>query len=101
MAGLRFSEAARADIRAIYRQGVEGFGVSQADDYAAGLRQTIDRLVLFPESARLRDSMTRPVRILPFRSHVIVYALDERGVHVLRIRHALEDWIGNPVGDHR
>lgn len=39
MVRLRFSEAARADIRAIYRQGVEGFGVGPADTYASGLRQ--------------------------------------------------------------
>ena len=101
MVGLRFSEAARADIRAIYRHGVEGFGVGPADAYASGLRQSIGRLALFPESAPVRESLTGPVRILPFRSHIVVYLLDEHGVHVLRVRHAGEDWIGNPTGDHR
>lgn len=101
MAALRFSEAARTDIRAIYRHGVDGFGVRQADAYAAGLRQTIHRLVLFPESAPLREGLNRTVRILPFRSHIVIYTHGESGVHILRVRHAGEDWTGNPAGDHR
>ena len=101
MVRLRFSEAASADIRAIYRQGVEGFGVGPADTYASGLRQSIGRLAFFPESAPVRESLTGPVRILTFRWHIVVYLLDEHGVHVLRVRQAREDWAGNPAGDHR
>lgn len=73
----------------------------QADAYAAALRLAIKRLAEFPESASLREGLNRPVRTLPFRSHIVVYALDEGGVHILRIRHGHEDWIGNPTGDHR
>ena len=101
LANLRFSEAARADIRAIYRHGVESFGVRQADAYASALRLAIKRLTEFPESASLREGLDRPVRTLPFRSHLVVYALDEGGVHILRVRHGHEDWISNPTGDHR
>ena len=91
MASLRLSEAARADIRAIYRQGVEGFGVRQADVYAAALRLAIKRLAEFPESASLREGLVGPVRVLPFRSHIVIYAIDEGGVHILRVRHGHED----------
>ncbi|MDI6624265.1 MAG: type II toxin-antitoxin system RelE/ParE family toxin [Brevundimonas sp.] len=101
MASLRLSETARADIRAIYRQGVEGFGVRRADAYAAALRLAIKRLAEFPESASLREGLDGPVRVLPFRSHIVIYAIDEGGVHILRVRHGHEDWIGNPTGDHR
>jgi len=101
VANLRLSEAARADIRAIYRQSIEAFGVAQADAYAAGLRGSIKRLAEFPESAPLQNNLTRPVRILPFRSHIVIYAVDPDGVHILRVRHAREDWINNPTGDHR
>jgi len=101
VASLRLSEVARADIRAIYRHGVEDFGVGQADAYAAALRSSIKRLADYPESAPLRDGLDRPVRVLPFRVHIIVYALDEGGVHILRVRHAHEDWVSNPTGDHR
>lgn len=101
MANLRLSEAARADIRAIFRHGVESFGVGQADAYAAALRVSIKRLAEYPESAAIRGELGKSIRVLPFRAHIVVYAIDKGGVHILRVRHAHEDWIGNPTGDHR
>ena len=32
--------------------------------------------------------------------HVILYAVDEAGVLVLRVRHGHEDWLDDPPGDH-
>lgn len=101
MAGLRLSGAARADLKAIYRQGEEQFGLKRADAYSAGLITAFDLIAGYPLVNRLRDETPSPVRVQPYRSHVIIYAVDKTGVLILRIRHAHEDWIDNPVGDHR
>lgn len=90
---VRLSEAARADIRAIYREGVERFGPKQGDVYADGLRASIQRLGQFPRSAPVRAGLRASIRILPYRSHIVLYELDPAGVHVLRVRHGLEDWL--------
>ena len=95
MAHLRLSEAARADIRAIYREGVERFGLARADAYASALRESIERLADYPESAPFRECLGGPVRVLPVRSHIVIYAIDPGEVHILRIRHAREDWIAS------
>ena len=95
MAHLRLSEAARADIRAIYREGVERFGLAQADAYTSVLREAIKRLAAYPESAPFRKGLGGPVRVLPVRSHIVIYAIDAGGVHILRIRHTREDWIAS------
>ena len=101
MPRLTVSEAAAADIRAHYRQGIELFGVRQADDYATGLRETIRRLADFPRSGVERRDFRQNVRIASYRSHVIVYTLTTEAVHILRVRHAAEDWAADPIGEHR
>jgi toxin ParE1/3/4 len=93
---VRTSEAARADIRAIYRMGVEMFGVTQADAYANGMKRAILRLAEFPESAPVRAELTPSVRVLPYGAHVILYAVSNDSVHILRVRHAHEDWTSSP-----
>lgn len=101
MPRLIVSEAAAADIRAHYRQGMEMFGVRQADDYATGLRETIRRLADFPRSAAEQSGFRQSVRIAPYRSHMIVYTANDEDVHILRVRHAAEDWAKDPIGEHR
>lgn len=96
MTHIRFSEAARADVRAIYREGVEMFGPRQGAAYADGLRRAILRLGSFPRSAPVRPGFRSSIRIMPYRSHIILYEIDAHGVYVLRIRHAHEDWLGSP-----
>jgi len=46
-----------------------------------------------PHMARERLEITPPVRIHPFRSHLIVYIVDDNNdVFIVRIRHEHEDW---------
>jgi toxin ParE1/3/4 len=97
----RLSGAARGDLKAIYRQGEEQFGHKRADAYSSGLITAFNLIADYPHVGRLRTETRPPVRVQPYRSHVIVYATDKAGVLILRIRHAHEDWIDNPVGDHR
>ncbi|WP_087120473.1 type II toxin-antitoxin system RelE/ParE family toxin [Brevundimonas sp. SH203] len=85
MAKLRVSRAARADMRGLFRQSVEMFGLRQADAYVASLQDTLDLIATYPKSNRERDDTAPPVRVHPHRAHVIVYALNDQGVLVLRI----------------
>lgn len=94
---VRFSKAARQDLKAIYLQSEEMFGRKQADAYAAGLSAAIRLIADFPLSARLRQELKWPVRARPYQSHVILYTVDEAGVLVLRVRHAHEDWATSPL----
>nr|WP_296820793.1 type II toxin-antitoxin system RelE/ParE family toxin [Brevundimonas sp.] len=75
------------------------FGLQAADRYSAGLKAAMARLADFPRLAQERSDLSRPVRVLPYGSHIVVYATENDSVHVLRIRHASEDWHGDPVGE--
>ena len=89
---VRFSIAARHDLRAIYLQGYELFGRKQADVYAAGLGAALGMIADYPLSFRLRGETDLPVYVRSFRLHVIIYSVDEAGVLILRVRHGHEDW---------
>lgn len=99
MAKLRVSKAARTDMRAIFRQSVEMFGLSQADAYVAALHHALDLIATYPKSNRERAETAPPVRVHPYKAHVIVYAIEDQGVLVLRIRHTREDWTADPIRD--
>ena len=91
---------ALADICHAYGEGVERFGIAQAEAYSAGLHDAFAFLSEFPRAARLRAELNPPVRAYAYRSHVIIYDLgpDDRIV-ILRVRHYREDWSADPVGD--
>lgn len=99
MAKLRVSKAARTDMRAVFRQSVEMFGLQKADAYVTALHHALDLIATYPISNRERSDTAPPVRVQPYKAHVIVYALEDDGVLVLRIRHTLEDWTADPTGD--
>lgn len=73
------------------------FGVAQADAYANGMKRAISRLAEFPASAPMRAGLTPSVRVMPYQAHVILYAISDDSVHILRVRHAHEDWTSSPV----
>ena len=89
---IRFTKAARKDLQTIYLQGDEMFGRKQAEAYAQGLAAVFRLIAEYPQSSRLRHETTRPVRARPYRSHVILYAVEEGEVLILRVRHGHEDW---------
>ena len=99
MARLTVSEEADRDLDALYRQGVEMFGVGQADRYVEGLLNALDLIADFPGAARFRTELQPPIRVYPYKSHLVLYDVDARGdVLVVRIRHGHEDWAGQ-AGD--
>ena len=70
------------------------FGPAQADGYHDGLEATFNFLVEYPRAAREREEIRSPVRIYPYKAHLIVYELGPNdNVLILRVRHAREDWL--------
>ena len=99
MARLTVSEEAARDLVSLYRQGVEMFGIAQADRYIEGLLNALDLIADFHGAARLRTELQPPIRACPYKSHLVPYDVDARGdVLVVRIRHGHEDWAGQ-AGD--
>jgi toxin ParE1/3/4 len=90
--GYRLSRRARDDLVAIYVASAEAFGVAQAERYHAEIERAFDYLAPFPRVARERHEIDPPVRIHPHKSHLIVYAIIEADILILRVRHGHEGW---------
>lgn len=96
----RLSRAANDDLFDVFVQGLDQFGPRQAERYRDAIRRTFDRLADFPEMGRARPDVGPTVRTLPFKAHVVVYRRDgDDGVLILRVRHAREDWLDDPMGE--
>ncbi|WP_417471302.1 type II toxin-antitoxin system RelE/ParE family toxin [Maricaulis sp.] len=95
--GFKLTRAAENDLISIYLDGAERFGLSQADHYHDSLDRLFGFLGQNPRAARDRVEITPPVRCHPHGSHLIIYVIDaDDDVLVLRIRHAHENWAGDP-----
>lgn len=97
---MRFSLSVEAeeDIIEIAEQGVRTFGSVQARRYHDELFAVFDLIAENPRIAREREEISPPVRIHPFKAHLVVYRIEENGaILVVRIRHGHEDWAGDPV----
>jgi toxin ParE1/3/4 len=94
----KLSVEAEEDIIAIAEQGVRLFGVGKAHRYHDDLFALLDLISDNPRIARERNEIVPPVRVHPFKAHLIVYRLDEdETIFIIRIRHAHEDWSSNSM----
>ncbi|MDC0660487.1 type II toxin-antitoxin system RelE/ParE family toxin [Leisingera sp. SS27] len=87
----RIRPAARDDLAAIWRYGLETWGEAQADAYAGSLFALFDLLADFPGMARERVEFTPPVRIHPTGAHLVIYRLEQGRPEIIRILHARQD----------
>lgn len=85
--GYRLRPAARADLTEIWQTGAESWGPDQADRYFDGLVALFALLAEQPGIARPRDEFTPPVRLHPYRAHVVVYDGPPGAIEVIRILH--------------
>ncbi|MGD9481183.1 type II toxin-antitoxin system RelE/ParE family toxin [Shinella sp. G-2] len=92
----RLSVEAEEDIVSIAEQGVRTFGPLVARRYHDELFVMLELIAANPLMARERDEISPPVRIHPFKAHLVVYRIiDDGSIFVIRIRHGHEDWIGD------
>lgn len=69
------------------------FGRFQARKYHDELFAVFDLLAANPLMARERHELSPPMRIHPFKAHLVVYRIEENGdVLIVRVRHGHEDW---------
>ena len=95
--GFRLTQAADEDVIGIFHSGLVQFGLEQADSYHDALFDVFDLIANNPRMGRERAELTPPVRVHPFRSHIILYMIEDADVLIVRVRHAHEDWVSNPV----
>ncbi len=89
----RLSVQAEEDIVSIAEDGIRIFGTVVAKRYHNELFALFELIAANPRMARERHEISPPVRIHPFKAHLIVYRLEEDGsVFVIRIRHGHEEW---------
>lgn len=89
----RLSREADEDIVRIYIEGVRLFGRAQAESYHRELESLFELLAANPRMARERNEIMPPVRIHPYKAHLIVYVIEANDdVLIVRIRHGHEDW---------
>ncbi|WP_043646066.1 type II toxin-antitoxin system RelE/ParE family toxin [Caenispirillum salinarum] len=90
---VRLSPSALNDLDDILSHTWRAFGEDQALRYKQGLDATLDVLDQAPRIARERLDVDPPVRLHPYRRHVIVYRIIDDGILVVRLLHARQDWL--------
>ncbi|MFC3076007.1 type II toxin-antitoxin system RelE/ParE family toxin [Shinella pollutisoli] len=89
----RLSREADEDIVRLYVEGARLFGHAQAESYHQELKSLFELLAANPRMARERSEIVPPVRIHPYKAHLIVYVVDANDdILIVRIRHGHEDW---------
>ncbi|WP_375286767.1 type II toxin-antitoxin system RelE/ParE family toxin [Sphingomonas sp.] len=92
----RLTRQARRDLTAIYALGSKRFGLAAADRYLDGLFSVAGLLANFPEAGRELRGISPPMRVHPYRSHIIIYRPEGTDVEIVRVRHARENWLYDP-----
>lgn len=84
---------AEEDIISIAEEGIRIFGAPVAKRYHDDLFALFELIAANPRMARERHEISPPVRIHPFKAHLVVYRIkDDGSIFVIRIRHGHEDW---------
>lgn len=73
------------------------FGVAQAQAYHDALYNTFDLIARNPGMGRERTELNPPIRVHPFRSHIILYNIEDEDILIVRVRHAHEDWVAGQI----
>lgn len=89
---LVLTPAARADLAAIWDHTAGSRGQEQARAYLTGLDRLFSLLAEQPGIARERPEISPPVRLHPWRSHLVIFRATPDRLEVLRIAHARSEW---------
>lgn len=91
---IRLRPRARDDLSDIWDHTVREWSVAQAEVYLAGLDPVLRLIPDQPDIARIRDEFTPPVRIHPYRQHIVIFVADDAVLDVIRILHTRSNWAG-------
>ena len=91
MIAVEISEAANADLDAIYDYGAEWFGERAAEAYVRRFNAAYRLIADFPHSGAIHDRVRPPIRSLPCGSHRVYYDIEGARAIVRRILHKSMD----------
>lgn len=83
---------AEQDLAEIWDFTQNRWSQAQARSYLQGISSTFDLLLEHPEIARERGEFSPPVRIHPFRSHMIIFMSNDDTVEIVRVVHSRSNW---------
>lgn len=86
-----YSTQFKLDLIDVYKYGIETFGKAQAEKYLNNIYSLVDRLDdsydIYPECRHL-PAKYRIYRWIILDSHLIIYRITNKEIHVLRILHS-------------
>lgn len=88
----RTTRRAEQDISEIFAHGAAEFGLAQAESYASGLLDLFELLANHPQMVRLRTELRPPMRLFPYRAHLVFYIEHEDGILIVRVLHRRREW---------
>ena len=91
MAAYRLTAKAADDLDGIHEYTITNFGLEQARDYLNGLSQRFGDLAERPALGRRADRLAPGLRRYPYRSHIVFYMLENKGVLIVRVLHESMD----------
>ncbi|GMQ30879.1 type II toxin-antitoxin system RelE/ParE family toxin [Algoriphagus confluentis] len=92
MASFRLSVKAEEDLVEIYTYGIFQFGYLQANNYVLGLEESLQKLAQFPLMGKQSDFVSKGLRLFVYKSHLIFYQLEEKGILIVRILNQSRDY---------
>ena len=81
----KLTQKAEEDLISIAQRGIELFGERQAQFYHNALFELFEMISANPKIARERDELSPPVRVHPFKAHVVIYQIEGDGISIIRI----------------
>ncbi|HEV7268456.1 MAG TPA: type II toxin-antitoxin system RelE/ParE family toxin [Falsiroseomonas sp.] len=89
----RLTPRALSDLDDIWRWSAETWSIAQADRHVDELAQVFETIAAMPGLARERREFTPPVRIHLHDNHLVIYAIAEDYIVILRLLGARQDWL--------
>lgn len=89
---LAFRPKAETDLLELWDFSQEHWSNAQAQSYLQSMSAVFELLLEHPEIARERSEFSPPVRIHPFRSHVIIFRVTSETVEIIRVAHSRSNW---------
>lgn len=89
---LILTPAAQRDLDGIWDYTAEVWSPAQAEKYLIGVQERFANICISPNISRERQEFDPPVRIYPYRSHLIIYRATFETISILRVVHARQNW---------
>ena len=93
---LRLTPEAADDLRDLLQYSLETWGQRQRDTYRALIHRALRDLARFPDLGRGRDELAPGLRSHPVGQHVVIYAVSDKELVVVRILHGRRDLAVEP-----